>query len=172
MKGERSDPCPELEFRRSSGGSPNPEALPTIVSEIVGDRVSQKELFERVRAPLKNTRWSWGAVRGDDGAVFLRVWQDETTKLNGKRFIRITANQFFQANDPSNHGYQERLEHVERVRGGAPLFLVMCRAMDPSAHPRQVGGFNSKEVFRGGAVEELDGEVWVELADRLPVTEA
>jgi len=131
--------------------------------------VSQKELFDRVGAPLNNTRWSWGAVRGEDGAVFLRVWQDETMRLHGKLFIRLTANKFFQETDPSNLGYQERLEHVACVRNGAKLYLVMCRAVDQSEHPRKVGDFNNKEVFLAGAVKVVEGEVWVELAGRLPV---
>jgi len=128
--------------------------------------VSQKELFDRVGAPLNNVRWSWGAVRSEDGAVFLRVWQDETMRLPDKLFIRFTANKFFQETDPSNLGYQERLEHVARVKNGARLYLVMCRAVDPSEHPRQVGDFNSKEVFLAGAVKDEEGEVWVELAGR------
>jgi hypothetical protein len=39
-----------------------------------------KALFEKLGAPLKNTVWSWGGVRAD-GAIFLRVWEDEKRKI-------------------------------------------------------------------------------------------
>jgi hypothetical protein len=34
--------------------------------------------FDDLGAPLTNMQWSWGAVRSD-GAVFVRVWEDEIT---------------------------------------------------------------------------------------------
>jgi hypothetical protein len=129
-------------------------------------------LFARVEAPLNNVRWSWGAVRPADGAVFLRVWQDDQTMLDGKYYVRLTANQVFAVNDPDNYGYQERLMHVELVRNGARLFMIMCRARDPQAHPRQIAGFDRRELFVGGEWIEWDGEIWVELSRRIPIEEA
>ncbi|WP_290650858.1 hypothetical protein [Aquisalimonas sp.] len=43
--------------------------------------------------------------------------------------------------------------------------------MDPSAHPRQVASFNGKSLRLGGELLESDGEVWLELLDRVPVEE-
>jgi hypothetical protein len=129
-------------------------------------------LFRQVGAPLKNVRWSWGAVRERDGAVFLRVWQDETKTINGTLITRLTANQVFAADDPDNYGYQERLMHVQLVQGGASLFVIMCHAEDPKAHPRQIAGFDRRELFVGGEWMERDGEVWVELSRRIAIEEA
>lgn len=131
--------------------------------------MSQKALFERLGAPLKNTRWSWGAVRQSDGAVFLRVWQDETSKLAGALFVRVTAYDYFPAHDPDNLGWLERLEHLERVKEGAKTYLIMCRADDPNVHPRKVASFNERELFLGGDVREVYGDVWVQLYERVPV---
>ena len=129
-------------------------------------------LFRQVGAPLRNVRRSWGAVRPEDGAVFLRVWQDETKTINGTLFTRLTANQVFAADDPDNYGYQERLMHVQLVQGGASLFVIMCHAEDPKAHPRKIAGFNNRELFVGGECIEWDGEVWAKLAQRIPIEEA
>jgi hypothetical protein len=57
--------------------------------------VSQKDLFGSLGAPLANSRWSWGSVRESDGSVFLRVWQDQTRRLEDKLFIQITYEKRF-----------------------------------------------------------------------------
>lgn len=134
--------------------------------------MSQKELFERLRAPLANARWSWGAVRPSDGVVFLRVWQDESKRIDGRLFMRITANNYFQNNDPKNLGWQERLRHVALIRGGSASYMVMCVSIDQSASPREVQSFNKEEIFRGGQVIDTDGDTWLELLARVSVQDA
>lgn len=96
--------------------------------------MSQAELFETLGAPLKNVRWSWGGVRKSDGAVFLRVWQDGTKKINGKRYIWISVE-----NPLGNDlGENERMDHLKLVQAGHPCYLVMCQAVDTSAAPRAI----------------------------------
>ena len=134
--------------------------------------MNQKQLFDRLGAPLSNTRSSRGSVRAEDGVVFLRVWQDEAKQLDGKLFMRVTASPDSEDGAAESPGYQERLEHVERVKNGAKTYMVMYRAAGGTAHPRQGGIFNDRELFVGGDVKEVDGEVWVELSERIPVREA
>ena len=134
--------------------------------------MNQKQLFDRLGAPLSNTRSSRGSVRAQDGVVFLRVWQDEAKQLDGKLFMRVTASPDSEDGETESPGYQERLEHVERVKNGAKTYMVMYRAAGGAAHPRQGGVFNDRELFVGGDVKEVDGEVWVELSERIPVREA
>lgn len=50
--------------------------------------------------------------------------------------------------------------------------MIMCRAQDQQAHPRQIAGFNDWELFVGGEWKELDGEVWVELSRRISIEKA
>jgi hypothetical protein len=130
--------------------------------------MSKKQFFETLGAPLANPRWSWGAVRSSDGAVFLRVWQDRIRRHDGSLFVRVTHEERF-ADDPDNLGYQERGRHVELIRAGAPCFLVMCEAVDVDATPRAIKDFNKDEVFPGGRVVQLDGDWWVELLPRVRV---
>ncbi|HET7308196.1 MAG TPA: hypothetical protein VFK24_10365 [Gammaproteobacteria bacterium] len=133
--------------------------------------MSPKDLFDRVGSPLLNVRRSWGSIRPIDGAVFLRVWQDECHKIDGQYFVRITANRYFLEQDPTNFGYQERLDHVEKIKAGSQAYLVMCRAKDPKAHPRAIAGINDRELFKGGAIREIDGDIWIALENRIPVGE-
>lgn len=131
--------------------------------------MSLSELFNRIGAPLHNKRWSWGSVREKDGAVFLRVWQDETKLFNDKRFMRITANDYFQNNDPNNLGYQERLNQIQQIRGGAKCYMIVCIAQDTNAVPRAIKSFNGNEIFEGGELITEAGDVWLEFGKRLPV---
>lgn len=126
------------------------------------------ELFSYLGAPLANNRWSWGAVRKTDGAVFLRVWQDEWRTVDGRRAVRITDNQFF-ADTPDNLGYSERLRHIDLIRMGNRSFMIMCLAHDVNANPRTIQSFNDREVFVGAAVFEHDGESWLEVVGREPI---
>jgi hypothetical protein len=47
----------------------------------------------------------------------------------------------------------------------------MCTAVDPAEVPRRVLQFNDKEVFTGGAVEQLDDHWWIERLSAVPVGE-
>jgi hypothetical protein len=124
-------------------------------------------LFTYLGAPLTNSRWSWGAIRNSDGAVFLRVWQDEGLKIEGRPFTRITANAYF-ANDRGNLGFAERGRHIEAIRAGAKCYLIMCYAQDVEAEPRVIGGFDDSTLFEGGELREVDGETCIERLGRVP----
>jgi len=114
--------------------------------------LSQAEMFSRLGAPLKNTRWSWGGVRESDRTVFLRVWQDGLKRVGDKRYIWISEN----APRSDDLGANERLQHVELIRSGYRCFMVMCQAVDTKAAPRTVLSFNKNEVFVGGELLEED----------------
>lgn len=122
----------------------------------------------RLHAPLRNARWSWGAVREEDGAVFLRVWQDEKLKRAGSWYMRLTAHDFF-ADKAHNLGWQERLEHVKLTQSGAPSYMVMCEAVDPTAAVREIKGFDNHDVFVGGEMVEHQGDLWLEMISRMSV---
>ena len=131
--------------------------------------MSISALFKNLGAPLHNIMWSWGAVRATDGVVFLRVWQDECRKINNRLFMRITANEHFQRNDPNNLGYQERLYQIDLIKDGAKSYMVICVARDVEAVPRAIIRFNSNEVFEGGELIFVEGNFWLEFGARVPV---
>lgn len=96
------------------------------------------DLFGHLGAPLSHHRWSWGAVRPEDGAVFVRVWQDEQRRIDGAWFTQVTYCGFSNDNPSNLLGYMERLKHVELVRDGAPSYMVMCKARDIRASTREL----------------------------------
>ena len=132
--------------------------------------MSPTDFFKYLGAPLANPRWSWGARRDSDGTLFLRVWQDETRKFDGKLYVQVTAHDWFK-NDQGNLGYAERVRHVEALRQGAPAFAVMCVAKDTNASPRVIQTFDRNNLFVGGSLRHEGAEEWLELKGRKPVSE-
>lgn len=126
-------------------------------------------LFEKLGAPLANSRWSWGGMR-EDGSVVLRVWQNETRRIDGKLHIQLTHREMFVGREV-NLGYLERNRHVEQIRTGARCYMVMCEPKSTQTVPREIKGFNEREVFVAGDVIEHDGDLWASIADRNPVSQ-
>lgn len=83
--------------------------------------------------------------------------------------MRITANEYFQNNDPNNLGYQERLNQIEQIHSGARAYMIVCVAQDTAAIPRTITNFNSDEVFEGGELISSEGDMWLEFGNRIPV---
>ena len=129
--------------------------------------MSLTSFFERLGAPLANSRWSWGAQRPHDGAVFLRVWQDEKFVAEGVLHMLIDRDPVGDA----RLGHQERRRHSELIRAGARCFLVMCTAVDVDASRRKIASFNEDEVFIGVQIVEKDGSIWIQVKGRSPVSE-
>lgn len=128
--------------------------------------MSISSLFSRLGAPLSKSRWSWGAVRPSDGAVFLRVWQDHKFIQDGRMHMQVDRHT---VDEVGSLGLQERLKHIERIRAGAPCFMVMCRAQDVHVVPRKIQDFDDIDLFVGGDIVEKDGAIWVQVAGRKPV---
>jgi hypothetical protein len=74
--------------------------------------------------------------------------------------------------DFDTSGSRERLQHLAEIEPGKPVYLIMCRVKDPSASPREIETFDSRFVWLGGELIEHDDDVWIELADKLPVAQA
>ncbi|MEC4723543.1 hypothetical protein RY831_30855 [Noviherbaspirillum sp. CPCC 100848] len=71
----------------------------------------------------------------------------------------------------SSPGWLERLNHVSLIQKGAPCFMIMCEAVDVSAPSRTIKSYDDKDVFIGGRLVTLDGDQWIELAGRRPISE-
>lgn len=124
--------------------------------------MNRKAFFEMLGAPLKNPRWSWGAVRSKDGTVFLQVWNDKIRSYDGSEFVQV-SHRAADRSRPERPGNREREEHLSLIRNGAPSYLIIGEAVDPTETTRKIKHFNDAEVFPGGRVVEIDGEVWIEL---------
>ena len=124
-------------------------------------------LFDRLGAPLINPRRSWGGVRRD-GSVVLRVWQNEAKRINRISCIQLTHHAEF-AGREGDTGHQERLAHVARIQFGARCDMVMCEPKDPNGIPREIKGFNQRELFVAGEIFEYEGDWWAPIVARQPV---
>ena len=118
------------------------------------------DFFESMGAPLKNVRWSWGAKRPKDGAIFLRAWKDESyTDADGQQWVQIA----FQSG--AGPGWNERQEHIEAIESGARCLIVMCEALDTSAVPRTVNAFDPRTVVVGGELKREHGNTWIRVLE-------
>jgi len=129
--------------------------------------MSISAFFSRLGAPLHNLMWSWGAQRKSDGAIFLRAWQDETLKINGIYHVCI-LNKSLPESVLSSNGIKERLQHIDSIRAGSQAYIVMIRAVNTNAIPREIAGFNEQDIFIGGQLLEQDDKIWLSYTKRIP----
>lgn len=132
--------------------------------------MSLTSFFEKIGAPLKNSRWSWSGIR-KDGTVILRVWQDRTRKHEGINYMQLSHLQKYGEGD-DNLGYMERLEHINLIKNGAKCYMVMCRAKDPKGSPRKTLKYNEDSLFLGGNLIEIESDWYIEIAASIPVQSA
>lgn len=131
------------------------------------NKMSRSKLFERLGAPFRNPRWSWGAV-SDSGNVYLAVWTDQFRRIKEKDFVRLTHNKA-SANKPRNLGYLERLQHVALIDKGARSYCVLCTVKDELESPRRMLDFDREELLVGGELIKHDGDWWLEDKGREPI---
>lgn len=132
------------------------------------------DYFTYLQAPLVNWRWSWGALRPSDGALFLRVWGDEHIWRDKVRYYRITAHDVFK-NKPDDRGWNERLRHLDLLREPhrtAPTYLVICTAKDTKADPRVIADYDKSSLFVGGSVIQENGDWWIAASGRIEAYDA
>jgi hypothetical protein len=112
--------------------------------------------FKLVKAPLKNTRWSWGATR-EDGSVVLREWQHNVA--GGMCHISNPADR--------GPGNTERLGHITQIRNGAGCYLVICQGN----HTDGISSFNKRELWYGEEVVVVGENTYLKLLHRVAVGE-
>lgn len=126
------------------------------------------QFFKAIGAPLKNNRWSWGALSHDRRSIFLRIYDDEIRKFDGKQYVQVTAFEKFALT--SNLGWNERLDHLKKVKAGKSVYLISCVAKDVTQTPRKVKYFDADMLWEGGSLLYKEGDFWLELKDRVNVT--
>ena len=131
------------------------------------NKMSRSKLFEKLGAPLRNFRWSWGAV-SESGDVYLAVWTDQLRRIKEKDFVRLTHNKV-SGSKPINLGYRERLKHIALIDKGAKTYCVLCTVKDESERPRTMLDFNREELLVGGELIKHNGDWWLEDRARTPL---
>jgi hypothetical protein len=68
-------------------------------------------------------------------------------------------------------GYNESLEHINRIRAGAKCYLIFCTAVDTNVEPRQIESFDEDTLYRAGALVHRGDTQWTEVLDGLTADE-
>jgi len=107
----------------------------------------------KLNAPMLNKRWSWGAIREDQTAVFLSIWQDEIKRDIPKdpssftwTDVMWTEEKWAEFTD-STLARNERAKHIELIKSGVPGFALVKVAKDVKAKPRAMKEFNSEYLI-------------------------
>lgn len=125
--------------------------------------MSMSSLFSELNAPLRNSMWSWGAVRESDRTVFLRVWQEGHRKINNKHCVWVCDT------DGSNQtlGGNERRQQIELIKEGYRAFMIMCES--EGGNCEKVSHFIDAQLFVGGMLVKHDGQMYLEYLSRIDV---
>ena len=124
--------------------------------------------FEKLGAPLRNRRWSWGAKR-QSGTVILRAWDDEVETIGGQPHIRLTNHRVY---DGTPHpGFRERLRHIQDVREGASGYVVICKAVKPTPGNRRLKSFDDRTLTKIAGVTNHGRDEWAKLGEKIPVAQ-
>jgi hypothetical protein len=132
------------------------------------------DYFRRLNAPLHNSRWSWGSMREEDQALFLRVWGDESITQGGSRYYRLTAYSVFESK-PKDLGWLERQRHLAMLQDPgrtAPTYMVICTAKDTTAEPRSIADYDPNTLFLGRKLIQHEDDWWLEAESRVEAYDA
>ena len=119
-------------------------------------------------ANLANSRWSWGAFNPNTNQLFLRVWEDQITTINGRDHVSLLL---LNSNNPSN-GLSERERQIESLKRGAEGYGVVCTAVDKTTgSSRTIKSFDAETVLKLGPLTNYGRRIYAEIVDRVPVRE-
>lgn len=129
----------------------------------VGDMRINAFFRDVLFAPVRNERWSWGAVDEARRHVFLRLWSDDILEREGARWIRVLGQ-----NRDNRNGWSERERHLGLIEKGYTAYAVIC---EKSAGPeRRIEHFDPSTLIQLGDVTEINNDRYMRLADRISVT--
>ena len=107
-------------------------------------------------APLRNDRWSWGAINPTTEQLFLRVWEDERKVVDGLPCFLIQAKTW----KNTSAGRPERAHQIELMRNGMQAYGVVCVARDISAPRRTIRSFKTDTLLKFGPVIDKTDSVY------------
>ena len=119
------------------------------------------DFYKRLKAPLANVQWSWGA-QAEDGTVILRSWAHQVRKVDGKSQHLMLDDSWI---NTGPLGYAERLRHLKLIEDGAKVRIVSMIVKDATQRILQIKQYKSDalmigtKIIRDGALTyvEVDG---------------
>jgi putative restriction endonuclease len=119
---------------------------------------------DKLGAPFKNQRWSWGAENINTGQVFLRLWSDDTRPIDGQNAIWVSQD----GAASSSPGMNERRAHVSLLRNGREGYGVLCERASNAQGPSVIASFDEKHLLRLGPLIDRDGRIYALILARQP----
>tara|TARA_R110000744_G_scaffold158819_1_gene274855 strand:- start:13021 stop:14139 length:1119 start_codon:yes stop_codon:yes gene_type:complete len=116
-------------------------------------------------ASLKNPRWSWGAINPSTNDIFLRVWDDQRSTINGRDCVLLMGSNW------NGTGVSERLEHIRALREGARTYAIRCTAQNTQDGIRSISSFETKTLAKLGSVVEKGESVYAEIDEYIATEE-
>ena len=131
----------------------------------------------KLKAPMLNKRWSWGAIREDQTEVYLSIWQDRIKRDIPKDSSSYTwvdvlrSEEEWSKSTDSTLARNERVKHVELIKSGVPGFALVKVAKDVKVKPRAMKEFNSEYVLstKNNFRMTESGVLQVQLGDKVLV---
>lgn len=122
------------------------------------------QFFAGLGFPLRNIRWSWGAMNADGTALLLRAWDDEYS-FKARSVTVLRKPERYLISD--SFGLDERIVQLKKLwAGGLAAYVVIATVKDASAHPREIKDYREDAVF---AVKRLalreDGAIVAEVSE-------
>lgn len=109
----------------------------------------------RLKAPLYNHVWSWGAIDDANRRVFLRNDRSQIDEYDdGKRWTVLYDPRW----NPSA-GHSERLRHIEAIRNGYKGFAVVVDFNEKG----KIASFDDNTLLRLGRIVEEAGLTYAEV---------
>lgn len=108
--------------------------------------------------------YGWGAVREDEGTVFLSVWMNEGKTIGGKSYYMVLRGNPVKI----TNGLRERVRHLDLIRQGAACYLTLCRPVNENADEKRIKTFDGAYLWRAGELKEHDGDLYIEELERIP----
>lgn len=126
------------------------------------------KFFLELGCPLRNVRWSWGALVGE--VLLLRTWDDEYTLKDKTVTVLREPERYLQSD---SFGLDERIVHLKALwAGGVAGYTVIAKVKDPTAHPRETEYYRDDVVF---SIKQLltkdDGTLVALIGDQVPTTD-
>lgn len=123
------------------------------------------QFFEKkLGANLRNTRWSWGAVDPVRNIVFLRIWDDQISKVDGVDRVHV----YWKNRKSNSPGFKERQQHIAAIENGAEAVGVICKAVDLNPDgARSIKEYQESPLVLLGDLVEDDTHIYAEIIKRV-----
>ena len=117
----------------------------------------------RLRTPLVNPRWSWGAYNASENRVFLRVGRWAVNDYSdGKKWAIVYDPEFRRST-----GHKERLRHLDAIANGADGFIVLVDFNSQN----KIKALDDETLYRVGSITKEHGLTYAEVVSEHSVDE-